>query len=225
MDINEQVKQDEREAGSACVFIKFRIRGDLRYLSHKEMMRVFERAFARAGLKIKFSQGFNPHPRMSLVLPRSVGVESEDELLCLWLEEGQESFNVEILKKEMPQGLDIISAEISRKKNVPEPKSVRYVIKAKSGRREGPAKDRISELLARDKIPMERRGDDSSRVKIVDVRPFLKSISEEGEDLFVDCEISPSGTIRVDEILDLLQLKVEDLAGPVVRKSVQWKCV
>ena len=84
-------------------------------------MRVFQRACVRAGVKVAYSQGFNPHPRMSLVLPRSVGVESDDEILCLWLEEGQEQIDEELLKSELPEGIEIVSAQISRSNSVPEP--------------------------------------------------------------------------------------------------------
>ena len=71
--------------------IRFRVRVDMRYLSHAETMRMFQRALVRAGVKVSYSQGFNPHLKMSLVLPRSMGVESDDEILCLWLEEGDEN--------------------------------------------------------------------------------------------------------------------------------------
>ena len=57
----------------------------MRFLSHAETIRVFQRACVRAGVQIAYSQGFNPHQKMSLVPPRSVGVESNDDLLCLWL--------------------------------------------------------------------------------------------------------------------------------------------
>jgi hypothetical protein len=170
---------------------------------------------------------------MSLVLPRSVGVESDDEMLCLWLEEDevgspprqagspQACFDVEALKGELPAGIEIVSADISRAKNVPEPSSARYVIKTRCVD-EG-MKGRIEELLASERIVVERQSGEDSKTKTIDVRPFLESISEEAGDIAVDCKISPAGTIRVGEILDLLQLGAGDLAGPVKRTSVQWK--
>ena len=65
------------------MLVKFRIWGNLRFLSHAETMSVFQRACVRAGIPVRHSEGFNPRPRMSLPLPRSVGVESDDELLVL----------------------------------------------------------------------------------------------------------------------------------------------
>jgi len=191
-------------------------------LSHAETMRVFQRACVRAGVKVAYSQGFNPHPRMSLVLPRSVGVESDDEMLCLRLEEEGAGFDTEMLKNEVPEGIEIFSVTTSRSKNVPEPSSVRYLIKVRPGLADESMKERIKGLLASDKIVVDRRSGEDLRIKHIDVRPYLESIDVEAEGIVVDCKVSPAGTIRVDEILSLLQLEVKDLAGPVRRVSVQY---
>ncbi|MBP5166526.1 MAG: TIGR03936 family radical SAM-associated protein [Oscillospiraceae bacterium] len=50
--------------------------GRARYLSHLDLMRTFQRAFKRAGLELKHSEGFNPHPQMSVLLPLQLGCES-----------------------------------------------------------------------------------------------------------------------------------------------------
>jgi uncharacterized protein (DUF2344 family) len=157
---------------------------------------------------------------MSLVLPRSVGVESDDEILCLWLEEADAGFDIESLKEELPEGIEIVSAQISGEKKVPEPSSARYVIKAR--RADEDVKERIKKLLNSERIVLERRIGEGAETKAVDVRSFLKSVNIQGGDIIVDCKVSPAGTIRVDEILDLLGIEVEDLAGPVLRKNVQW---
>lgn len=51
------------------------------YISHLDLMRVFQRAFKRAGLALTHTQGFNPRASVSIALPLSVGVESDCELL------------------------------------------------------------------------------------------------------------------------------------------------
>ena len=56
------------------------------YISHLDLMRVFQRAFKRAGLPLTHTQGFNPRPSVSIALPLSVGVESHCELLDFELE-------------------------------------------------------------------------------------------------------------------------------------------
>ncbi len=55
--------------------------GNAIWISHLDLMRVFQRAFKRAGLMLTHTQGFNPRPSVSIALPLSVGVESHCELL------------------------------------------------------------------------------------------------------------------------------------------------
>ena len=55
--------------------------GNAIWISHLDLMRVFQRAFKRAGLPLVHSRGFNPRPSVSIALPLSVGVESNCELL------------------------------------------------------------------------------------------------------------------------------------------------
>ncbi len=60
--------------------------GNAIYISHLDLMRVFQRAFKRAGLPLTHTQGYNPRPSVSIALPLSVGVESNCELLDFDLE-------------------------------------------------------------------------------------------------------------------------------------------
>ena len=60
--------------------------GNAIWISHLDLMRLFQRAFKRAGLHLKHTQGFNPRPSVSIALPLSVGVESHCELLDFDLE-------------------------------------------------------------------------------------------------------------------------------------------
>lgn len=55
--------------------------GDAIFISHLDLMRLFQRAFKRAGLALTHTQGFNPRPSVSIALPLSVGVESRCKLL------------------------------------------------------------------------------------------------------------------------------------------------
>lgn len=60
--------------------------GNAVYISHLDLMRLFQRAFKRAGLPLTHTQGYNPRPSVSIALPLSVGVESRCELLDFELE-------------------------------------------------------------------------------------------------------------------------------------------
>lgn len=59
----------------------FEKKGNAIWISHLDLMRMFQRAFKRAGLPLTHTQGFNPRPSVSIALPLSVGIESSCELL------------------------------------------------------------------------------------------------------------------------------------------------
>ena len=64
----------------------FEKKGNAIWISHLDLMRLFQRAFKRAGLMLTHTQGYNPSPSVSIALPLSVGVESCCELLDFELE-------------------------------------------------------------------------------------------------------------------------------------------
>ena len=68
------------------------------YISHLDLMRLFQRAFKRAGLALTHTKGFNPRPSVSIALPLSLGVSSRCELLDFTLE-GDPVPNDQILEK------------------------------------------------------------------------------------------------------------------------------
>ena len=80
--------------------------GRAKYISHLDLMRTFQRAFARAGISIRHTEGFNPHPFVSIALPLSVGYSSECEILEFGLLEGTPYEAVpERLTAAMPEGI------------------------------------------------------------------------------------------------------------------------
>ena len=56
--------------------LRFEKTGKAIWISHLDLMRVMQRAFLRAGCRMKYSEGFNPHPILSVCLPLSVGAAS-----------------------------------------------------------------------------------------------------------------------------------------------------
>ena len=80
--------------------------GDSVWVSHLDTMRVFQRAFRRAGLMLKHSQGFTPRAIVSIALPLSVGVHSCCELLDYELE-NDAPVTVEALNAALPVGIRV----------------------------------------------------------------------------------------------------------------------
>ena len=83
----------------------------MRFISHLDLMRLFMRALRRADLPIKMTEGFNPHPKLSIKRALKLGVESDNEEAVIVLKEliSPEEFK-ERLQKQLPQGIQIKSA-------------------------------------------------------------------------------------------------------------------
>jgi len=80
--------------------------GLIRFISHRDLMRLLYRAAARSRLPLEFSRGFNPHPRMEFCPPLSVGMEGFNEIVDLRLEEEVEpSAAAMSMRKEFPAGI------------------------------------------------------------------------------------------------------------------------
>lgn len=231
-----------RNAGQEAILVvvHFRVRGIARFLSHAETMRVFQRACARAGIEVEYSHGFNPRPRMSLPLPRTVGVESDDDLLCFRAYCGSavapprseqpsaEQYKSHIqarLSERLPDGFDVLSVDLAEGKASFQPRSATYLFpmqreQMKSLREK--LADRIQLLMDSKSLNVERQMGEGRGVRNLDVRPFLKSIEIADKDVVVQCRIDPAGSIRIEEVLRLLELGPEELAAPIRRISVEW---
>ncbi len=85
----------------------------VQYISHLDLLKLFQRAIRRAALPIAYSEGFNPHPKMSFASALKLGVTSEDEMLDLELTCEIDPLQlVDQLQEEMPVGIRIKRAEM-----------------------------------------------------------------------------------------------------------------
>ena len=90
--------------------IKFTKDGYIKYISHLDMLRIFKRALKKTGIKLGYSEGFNPHPKISFAQPLTLGFSSDCELLEM--ETISELTPKEISNKlnlVLPEGIEIIS--------------------------------------------------------------------------------------------------------------------
>jgi radical SAM-linked protein len=88
--------------------LRFKKTGRAAYISHLDLMRTMQRAFKRAGLSLKYSEGFNPHPQISIALPLSVGTESVCEIMDFRLESDADLGSLPArLTAAMPEGIEV----------------------------------------------------------------------------------------------------------------------
>ena len=87
-------------------------KGQMKYISHLDLMRTFMRAMRRAELPIKMTEGFSPHPKLSIKRALKLGLESENEEASIVLKEevSPEDFKSR-LNKQLPEGIQIKDAK------------------------------------------------------------------------------------------------------------------
>ncbi len=218
----------------ATAAIRFRVAGPVRFLSHAETLRVLQRACARAALPVRYTEGFNPHPRLSLPLPRPVGVEADEELLVARVQDAgpiedrprREAAIGQALAGELPEGMEVLGVALSASNASFHPRCAEYVLPvggADDPQRRAALQDAITRVMDSPSCMVERASPGRKAPRRINVRGFLGSIRLEKANLIVQHRTGASGSIRVEEILELFGWQRQDLAGPVRRTNVTWE--
>lgn len=83
----------------------------MKFISHLDIMRLWQRALIRSGIPLAYSEGFNPHPRISLAVPLAVGVTSEVELMDVILTKPvSPHFFTDVVSPQLPPGISVAQA-------------------------------------------------------------------------------------------------------------------
>jgi radical SAM-linked protein len=199
--------------------IKFSKHGDLRFISHHDVMRLFQRALRRAVIEVRMSQGFNPHPKMAFVLPPGVGIESDCEILFLDTSRWYRATELcERLEAELPHGIELLEVTLVSPRSSAVPRDVAYVAALPESRgkdMEG-ITEKVESFLQSRSVEIDRiRRDKVSRI---DLRPYVSALEVTPEGLEMHIRVTPKGAARPDEILRALG--VDALAARIRRTEL-----
>lgn len=98
---------------TARIRVRFAKRGDLRLIGHRDLVRAFERMFRRIGVNLAMSQGFHPRPLMTFPDALGVGIEAENEVMDIALDEEIDAAELLTrMNEQSPPGLVITDAQI-----------------------------------------------------------------------------------------------------------------
>lgn len=198
------------------------MQGDLRFISHHDTLRLFERALARTGLPVRYSEGFNPRPRMSLALPRPVGVASSDELLVVEFTEAVDEATLHTgLSRQLPAGMNLCSVERLTNLDHRRPCAARYVLPLDPSLCDGAAR-RAEEFLRGATRIIRRSNHNGSGARTIDLRAFLREMKVTDGQLTWTQSISQDGTARIAEVLEAVGLDPREHLSRVSRESVQY---
>lgn len=165
--------------------IKYAKGNEIKYISHLDFQRSFHRLLNRAGIDVAFSQGFNPHLKVSYAMAMSVGMTSEGEYLDVELATPIEAKKLKsLLNEQAPKGLEILAVKIFE-----EPvKSLASIITEGIFKVEVPVGDDVTEnkirevieeILKKDTLELTRK---NKKGKLVtkNIRPCIKKLELDG---------------------------------------------
>jgi len=158
--------------------IRFCRRQELRFISHLDIVRLWCRAFHRAEINLAYSEGFKPHPRISLAAPLALGVTSDGELMDVYLSKPvSPHFLVKAVNQKLPPGMEIDQAlqispsEPSLQSSISQ---AEYRVELATEKEEAEVESAIESLLSRESMPWQHRRDTS--IRKYDLRPLIKDI-------------------------------------------------
>jgi radical SAM-linked protein len=196
--------------------IRFCKRGDLRLVSHHDLMRCFERMLRRAALPFHSSSGFHPKPRLVFALSLPLGVVGRDEVVELEL--NQEVPPEEIstrLSRQAPAGLEILSVHRIDPKAGAQVRRATYRL-ALPDNLPADLPERITRLLGATECWVERSRPHARRFNL---RLYLDQLRLVPAALEMDLWITPTGSARAEEVLQVLCLDHLLASGAVLERT------
>jgi len=210
------------------VRLRFSKHGKVRFTSHRDVARMWERAVRRTSLPVTYSEGFSPRPKLHFGLALSTGHESDAEYLDIDLlpTEGQ-PVEVDRLPGQLtpclPVGIDVQAAaevEASRDSLQQAVTSSSWLIEAADAQ-PGPMAEAVERVLAADELMLtrSRKGKDVTD----DVRPYIRSLAVagptlRGTGLHAELGTQPRG-LRPSELLTVI---TDGLVEGLVCRTHQW---
>ena len=217
----------------------FAVEGDVRFLSHADTLRLFARAMARAGLPVHHSAGFNPHPQISIPLPRSVGMASVAERVVIGLDEPVPPEEARArLQAQMPEGIRITRAWELAPSDSCQPVRVAYSVELPAENSSPAAQDgvlagQIGALLERGEFTLERKSPKHRTGKRIDIRPYIDRLElrrppasdanpcDSPLELHMWLRVTPQGTVRPVEVCKALGIPTDAIQHRVRRMEVE----
>ncbi|MBR4953676.1 MAG: TIGR03936 family radical SAM-associated protein [Oscillospiraceae bacterium] len=192
----------------------FKKTGRAVYISHLDLMRVMQRAFMRAGYQLKYSEGFNPHPQISILLPLSVGCSSQCELMDFQILGDENVAEMPArLTAVMPEGVEVLSVYETESKV----KNLKYLriggVFEYDERDCAQMQDKLTEFFARESIVIEKktkRGMGES-----DIKPAISEIAFTADERAVRLEAVISAqepTLNPEHLVSALRQLAPEIA-------------
>ncbi len=215
--VSEIAKQQKERQGSlkkpetfAQNPVKYRIqfakRGYACFLSHLDILRIFERAFRRAQINLAYSKGFNPRPKIAFAQPLALGVQSTAEFFDVEILNPVKGSLVKKLNSVLPEGIKIKNAYLIKQKVPSLSEAIdltEYEIVIQEPTIDLEKLDlKLAKLRRSKMIKMQKRV--KGQHKIINARPFIEEIRRRGHRVFIKLKTIDRRTIRIDDLAKLI---------------------
>lgn len=203
-------------APTTRIRIRFRKEDDLRWISHRDLARTWERVFRRANLRLKRTQGFHPKDKMNFPLALSLGIVGAEELIEVEITEQVEADQIkEILRDSLPIGLSVVDLEVmpqgARKPNV---EFVVYEVPIPA-ERSATLQHAIEEFMQQTEHWINR----PRRDKPLDIRADIVELQLRDDVLMIKQKVTRTATANPREILDALGVHDAEQTGCVITRT------
>ena len=147
--------------------IRFNRGEEIKFISHLDIMRLWQRALNRADVEIAYSEGFNPHPRMSLAAPLALGVTGEAELMDIFLAKwvSPHVFTTAI-SRQLPRGIEIkqvFNIALTMPSLQSQVRFAEYTVGLETGKGRDEIETAINALLDKESLPWQHQRDTGTR--------------------------------------------------------------
>ena len=147
--------------------LRFKRGPEIKFISHLDIIRLWQRAFRRAGIPLAYSEGFNPHPRISLAAPLALGVTGEAELMDIFVAKQVSPHNLEAaVSRQLPPGMEILQV-YQIVTTLPSLQSqiryAEYTVEAETEKDEKETEAALASLLSKEHVPWQHQRDTGPR--------------------------------------------------------------
>ena len=219
---------------SKLIRVKYKKEDEMIFISHLDLQRLLQRAFRRAKINLSYSEGFNPHPKMSYGNALALGVESQGEYVDIGIEDDIEVDEfLERINNQLPEGIKFIKGqEIDPK--TPSLSSVivygEYIfnIDLEVPLSKEFVKSRVLNFVKSEEIIVTKTNKKGRKVE-VDIRPLIKNfdlVSLDDKKVTFESTIATGSkanlniNILIPQILNMLDLEIDPREVSVLRRDL-----
>jgi radical SAM-linked protein len=147
--------------------IRFNRGEEVKYISHLDLIRLWQRALQRAGIPLTYSRGFNPHPQISMALALAMGVTSEAELMDIMLDKfiSPHTFTATV-ERQLPRGISIsgvYNTPLTMPSLQSQVRQAEYRVEVLTGKQKNEVEAAINDLLDKESLPWQHQRDTGPR--------------------------------------------------------------